>query len=258
MEILKNNLRFVAVDVGALATLPHLLRKKNGVSLAPQRVAILTPGFRYVNSTTTDLTVQNVSAADDTDCDVYVEHWHSIEDARAPGMMLPIVTGELTGIRTGTVIRERSTVDATLTMFGNFFAGTMVAMIDRMVTKLNAPTDWICDVMVEASYGPDAATTPTANMLAVDLVIDGVLISEFYLAFNGTIASGPFGQAYGLTGTGGNCQAKLIVPGLAVGDHHVVVQVGLLAGIAGGVGCQCRSGTFPVFEATVLTIEEVF
>lgn len=80
---LKNVVSFTAVAAGGTATLPHGLNV-NGSSVVPDSVFLGDTGFAVTATTATDLTVQNNNAAP-ADCDVLVEHWHTIE--RALGLL---------------------------------------------------------------------------------------------------------------------------------------------------------------------------
>ena len=74
---LKNILRFNNVAAGVQATLPHELNV-NDVSVLPDKALRSNGEFSIVSVTATDVTVQNGGSAA-ANCDVLVEHWHTID-----------------------------------------------------------------------------------------------------------------------------------------------------------------------------------
>ena len=76
--VLKNILQFTGLEVGVPATLPHGLNI-NGRAMTPNVVTPATGGFT-VDVDETEVMVVRTSGGDALD--VYVELWHSIEDAR--------------------------------------------------------------------------------------------------------------------------------------------------------------------------------
>jgi hypothetical protein len=88
---LKNVVSFVAVPAAGTATLAHGLNINNN-GVLPDSVFLGAPGFEITATTSTDITIQNNNAAP-ADCDVLVEHWHTIE--RAFGQL---ATGDATAL----------------------------------------------------------------------------------------------------------------------------------------------------------------
>ena len=92
-NVLKSALTFTGVAAGGQATLPHLL-SNNGVALQPSLIAfdVRFPGFSYVASSTTTVTVQNDNVAA-ADCVLLCEWWHTIErvfPGSPPPLVLPV------------------------------------------------------------------------------------------------------------------------------------------------------------------------
>lgn len=87
--ILKNILQFTALTVGVPISLPHRLNK-NSVAEAPRIGGANAAGFE-ITADKINVTVTRTAAALVADVRVYVEIWHSIEEA------LPL-PGKLTGL----------------------------------------------------------------------------------------------------------------------------------------------------------------
>jgi hypothetical protein len=75
--ILKNVLSFTGLAIGVPAVLPHRLNV-NGIPVLPDLVAGNGPNFTIV-ATATDITVTRTASAAAL-VDIYVEHWHTVED----------------------------------------------------------------------------------------------------------------------------------------------------------------------------------
>lgn len=101
-NVLKSALTFVGVAAGGQATLPHQLAN-NGVALQPSIISFdsRSPGFVYVASTSTTVTIQNNNLVP-ADCTILCEWWHTIERAfpgAPPPLVLPttpVIVGEST------------------------------------------------------------------------------------------------------------------------------------------------------------------
>src|SRR5512147_3252271 len=79
--ILHNVLQFTGLAVGVPVSLPHRLNT-NGVPVAPKIGASNANGFT-ITADTTSVTVTRTTGG--ANVDVYVEYWHTIENALPPG-----------------------------------------------------------------------------------------------------------------------------------------------------------------------------
>jgi hypothetical protein len=82
--VLKNVLTFTGLAVGVPASLPHLLNV-HGVPVKPHLVLPQVGGF-FVIADQNNVTVTRL-ASGGSSVEVYVEHWHTIEDAEPPGSL---------------------------------------------------------------------------------------------------------------------------------------------------------------------------
>jgi hypothetical protein len=80
--ILKNIVRFTGLVLDTPTVLPHLLNI-NGHAVLPDLVAGNAEGFKITANETT-VTVTRTAAATSGDVDVYLEHWHTIEEVVPP------------------------------------------------------------------------------------------------------------------------------------------------------------------------------
>src|SRR5262249_52543069 len=78
----KNIVQFTGTTIGVPVSKPHLLNV-NGVPVIPDLVLSNRNGFT-VTANTVSITVTR-TAVGGPDINVYVEHWHTIEDCEPPG-----------------------------------------------------------------------------------------------------------------------------------------------------------------------------
>jgi hypothetical protein len=118
--VLKNVLPFTGLAVAVPASLPHKLNV-NSVPVKPQFGALSASGFT-VQADATNVTVTRTTGG--ADVDVYVEHWHTIEDCEPPGglnALTPFFVESGVNGGGGRAVLASCVVDGTIPAYLNVF-----------------------------------------------------------------------------------------------------------------------------------------
>jgi hypothetical protein len=118
--ILKNVVQFSGLVVGVPTSLPHLINV-NGVAVIPQLAAADAPGYTQANVIVDpfNVTVTALPGAPSS-VEIYLEHWHTIEDVTPPGNLAGMVPFMVASGGGGArAVLASATVDGTVPAFFN-------------------------------------------------------------------------------------------------------------------------------------------
>ena len=168
MTILKNILSFTGLTVGVPQTQPHRLNLNDVQPLLPQFAAANAGGFT-INVTDVTVTVTRTPAASTAAVQVYVEHWHTIEEVLPPGNLAGFVPFLIqpggAGVDTGII---ELTTDVLAGPGSGIQAATVVALQGNAVAA-TAPAASNVLTWTGAAWAPAPTATTGITQLTNDV-----------------------------------------------------------------------------------------